>query len=495
MIRRRKIATLAYSDFQDFLGRLEREGELKRIKTEVDPHLEITEIADRVMKMPGGGPALLFERPKGSQFPLAINVFGSRKRMSAALGVDDLEEIACEITAMLKPEVPQGGLLGAARDLLPKLGVLAKIPPRHDRGDGRCQEVVMQGDDIDLDKLPILHCWPQDGGRYITLPLVFTHDPNTGKRNVGMYRVQVFDKRTTAMHWQLHKVGAEHARASAEKRQKIDVAIALGGDPALTYAATAPLPPAIDEMLFAGFLRKKPVHLVKAKTVDLEVPEDAEFVIEGRIDPTERRMEGPFGDHTGYYSLADMYPVLHVTAITHRKNAVYPATIVGKPPMEDGWLGKATERLFLPLLRLTLPEVVDLNLPVEGIFHNIALVSIKKRYPGHAFKVMHALWGLGQAMFTKMVFIFDHDVNVQDVKECLWRLGNNIDPERDMCLVRGPIDVLDHSSRALGFGSKIGFDCTKKLPAEGFDREWPDVIEMSPDVKARVDSLWGSLGI
>jgi len=486
---------MAYSDFQDFLARLEREGELKRIKAEVDPHLEITEIADRVMKMPDGGPALLFEKPRGSQFPLAINVFGSRKRMSAALGVDDIEEIACEITAMLKPEVPHGGLLGAARELLPKLGVLAKIPPRHDRGDGRCQEVVMLGDDVDLDKLPILHCWPQDGGRYITLPLVFTHDPNTGKRNVGMYRVQVFDKRTTAMHWQLHKVGAEHARASAEKRQKIDVAIALGGDPALTYAATAPLPPAIDEMLFAGFIRKKPVHLVKAKTVDLEVPEDAEFVIEGQLDPNERRMEGPFGDHTGYYSLADMYPVLHVTAITHRKNPVYPCTIVGRPPMEDGWLGKATERLFLPLLRLTLPEVVDLNLPVEGIFHNIALVSIKKRYPGHAFKVMHALWGLGQAMFTKMIFIFDHDVNVQDVKECLWRLGNNIDPERDMCLVRGPIDVLDHSSRAMGFGSKIGFDCTKKLAAEGFEREWPDVIEMSPEIKSRVDAIWSSLGI
>ena len=486
---------MAYSDFQDFLARLEREGELKRISVPVDPYLEITEVADRVMKMADGGPAILFENPKGSNIPLAINVFGSRKRMSMALGAADIDDIACEIADLLKPEMPQGGLIHAARELIPKLSVLAKMPPRHDRGDGRCQEVVMIGDAVDLDKLPILHCWPQDGGRYITLPLVFTHDPNTGKRNVGMYRVQIFDKRTTAMHWQLHKVGAEHARVSAEKRQKIDVAIALGGDPALTYAATAPLPPAIDEMLFAGFLRKKPVHLVKAKTVDIEVPEDAEIVIEGQIDPTERRMEGPFGDHTGYYSLADMYPVLHVTAITHRKNPVYPCTIVGRPPMEDGWLGKATERLFLPLLRLTLPEVADLNLPIEGIFHNIALISIRKRYPGHAFKVMHALWGLGQAMFTKMIFVFDHEVNVQDVKECLWRLGNNIDPERDMCLVRGPIDVLDHSSRAMGFGSKIGFDCTRKLPAEGFDREWPDVIEMSPEIKTRVDKLWSTLGI
>ncbi len=485
---------MAYTDFQDFLTRLEREGELKRIKACVDPYLEITEVADRIMKMPGGGPALLFENPKGSSIPLAINVFGSRKRMSIALGVNDIEDIACEIAEMLKPEVPSG-LLNAARELLPKLGVLAKMPPKHDKGDGRCQEVVLTGDDIDLGKFPILHCWPQDGGPYITLPLVFTNDPNTGKRNVGMYRVQVFDRNTTAMHWQLHKVGAEHARITAEKRQKIDVAIVLGGDPVLTYAATAPLPPGIDEMLFAGFIRKKPVHLVRAKTVDLEVPEDAEIVIEGKLDPSELRMEGPFGDHTGYYSLADMYPVLHITAITHRKNPVYPTTIVGQPPMEDGWLGKATERLFLPLLKLTLPEVADMNLPIEGIFHNIAFISIKKRYPGHAFKVMHALWGLGQAMFTKMIFVFDHDVDVQNLKECIWRLGNNIDPERDMCVVRGPIDVLDHASRALGFGSKVGFDCTRKLPAEGFNREWPDVIEMSQEVKTRVNSMWSSLGL
>jgi 4-hydroxy-3-polyprenylbenzoate decarboxylase len=485
---------MAYRDFQDFLEVLEREGELKRISQPIDPHLEITEVADRVMKMPGGGPALLFERPTAKNIPLAINVFGSQKRMSMALGVSDLEEIATEIADLLKPEVPQG-FVRSMKELLPKLGVLAKMPPRHSKEAGRCQEVVLTGDDIDLDKFPILHCWPDDGGRYITLPLVFTHDPNNGKRNVGMYRVQVFDRRTTAMHWQMHKVGAEHARISAEKRKKIDVAIALGGDPALTYAATAPLPPGIDEMLFAGFLRKKSVTLVKAKTVDVEVPEDAEIVIEGQIDPFELRMEGPFGDHTGYYSLADMYPVLHITAITHRKNPIYPATIVGRPPMEDGWLGKATERLFLPLLKLTLPEVVDLNLPVEGIFHNIALVSIKKRYPGHAFKVMHAMWGLGQAMFTKMIFVFDADVDVQNVKECLWRLGNNIDPERDMCMVRGPIDVLDHASRTLGFGSKVGFDCTRKLPAEGFHREWPDVITMSPEVQSRIDSIWSKLGL
>ncbi len=485
---------MAYRDFQEFLSVLEGVGELKRIAQPFDPYLEITEIADRVMKQPNGGKALLFERPTAKTVPLAINVFGSRKRMSMALGVGDIEEVAEEIASLLKPEVPQG-FVNSMRELLPKLGVLSKMPPRHDKGDGRCQEVVLQGSDIDLDKFPILHCWPQDGGRYITLPLVFTHDPNNGKRNVGMYRIQVFDKRTTAMHWQLHKVGAEHARISAEQRKKIDVAVVLGGDPALTYSATAPLPPGIDEMLFAGFLRKKPVHLVQAKTVDVEVPEDAEIVIEGKIDPLKLRREGPFGDHTGYYSLADDYPALEVTAITHRKEPVYPTTIVGRPPMEDGWLGKATERIFLPLLKLTVPEVVDMSLPLEGIFHNIVFVSIKKRYPGHAFKVMHALWGLGQAMFSKMIFVFDDDVDVQNTQECLWRLGNNIDPERDMCVVRGPIDVLDHSSRSLGFGSKVGFDCTRKLPAEGFQREWPDVIEMSPEVKTKIDSIWSKLGL
>ncbi len=353
----------------------------------------------------------------------------------------------------------------------------------------------MQGEHVDLGHLPILKCWPQDGGKYITLPLVFTHDPETGKRNVGMYRVQVYDRCTTGMHWQLHKVGAEHMRGYAEKRRPIDVAIVLGGDPALTYSATAPLPAGIDEMLFAGFLRKKPVTLVPAITVDIQVPEDAEIVIEGRIDPSEQRMEGPFGDHTGYYSLADMYPVLHLTAITHRKKAIYPATIVGKPPMEDGWLGKATERIFLPLVKLTLPEILDMNLPVEGIFHNIALIKIRKRYPGHAFKVMHALWGLGQMMFTKMIMIFDEDVDVQNVGECLWRLGNNIDPERDTCVVRGPVDMLDHASRLPGYGSKIGFDCTHKLAGEGFQREWPDVITMREDVIRKVNGIWKELGL
>lgn len=483
---------MAYESFQEFLQRLEREDELRRIREPVSPYLEITEVADRVMKSPGGGKALLFEHPTGYDIPVAINAFGSRKRMSMALGVSDYEEIACEVAELLKPEVP-AGLVNKLK-LLPKLGRLASAPPKKVSG-GICQEVVLTGDDIDLTKLPVLHCWPQDGGPFITLPLVFTYDPNTSKRNVGMYRMQIFDRNTTAMHWQLHKVGAEHHRRSEEAGRKIEVAVALGADPAVVFSAIAPLPPGIDEMLFAGFLRRKPVPLVPCKTIDVLVPADAEFVLEGYVDPFERRPEGPFGDHTGYYTLVEPYPVFHVTALTHRRNPVYPATIVGRPPMEDGWMGKAVERIFLPLIKMMVPELVDMNLPVEACFHNMAFVSIKKRYPGHAFKVMNALWGLGQLMFTKMIFVFDDDVNVQDIGECIWRLSNNIDPERDMLITRGPIDVLDHASRALGYGSKIGFDCTKKLSAEGFTREWPDVIEMSPEVKRKIDALWPKLGL
>jgi 4-hydroxy-3-polyprenylbenzoate decarboxylase len=483
---------MAYDSFQDFLGRLEREGELRHVAQPVSPHLEITEIADRIMKSPGGGKALQFDNPKGYDVPVAINTMGSRKRMSMALGVSDYEEIACEIADLVKPEVP-AGLVNKLK-MLPKLGRLATVPPRT-VGEGICQEVVHTGEDVDLTKLPVLHCWPQDGGPFITLPLVFTYDPATGKRNVGMYRIQIYDRCTTGMHWQLHKVGAEHYRKSEEAGRRIQAAVCLGGDPAITFSAISPLPPGIDEMLFAGFLRHKPVPLVPCKTIDVKVPADSEFVLEGYVDPFERRPEGPFGDHTGFYTLTDDYPVFHVTALTHRKKPVYPATIVGRPPMEDGWMGKAVERIFLPLVKLMAPEIVDMNLPVEACFHNLAFVSIRKRYPGHAFKVMNALWGLGQLMFTKMIFIFDHDVNVQDISECIWRLSNNIDPERDMMVTRGPIDVLDHASRAPGFGSKIGFDCTKKLPAEGFTREWPDIIEMSDDVKRRVDALWPELGL
>jgi 4-hydroxy-3-polyprenylbenzoate decarboxylase len=485
---------MAYDGFQDFLGRLERAGELKRVREPVDPLLEIAEIADRVVK--AGGPALLFENPIGSRFPVAINVFGSRKRMSMALGVEDLEEIACEIERLvsLPGNVPDG--LWAKAALLPGLVRIGRnTAPKVIQGPAPCQEVVMVGEEARLAELPILKCWPLDGGRFITLPLVFTKDATTGKRNVGMYRIQVYDDRTAGMHWQRHKVGSRHFAEYEAQGRDIPVAVALGGDPAFTYAATAPLPDQIDEMVFAGFLRKRPVELVQCKTIDLEVPADAEFVIEGVVPAGERRTEGPFGDHTGYYTLEDEYPVFHVTAITHRKNAVYPATIVGRPPMEDGWLGKATERLFLPLVRLFVPEVIDYNLPVEGVFHNLCIVKIRKRYPGHAQKVMNALWGLGQMMFTKVIVVVDEWVDVQNPQEVLWVTANNIDPERDVTFIKGPIDVLDHASRAMGFGSKMGIDATKKLPEEGFSRPWPPVIEMSPEVKGRVDAIWSKLGL
>jgi 4-hydroxy-3-polyprenylbenzoate decarboxylase len=485
---------MAYSGFQDFLARLEKAGELRRISEPVDPVLEITEIADRVVK--AGGPALLFEQPKGSAFPLAIGAFATKKRMSLALGVEDYEEIAADIARLtsLPGNVPDG--LMAKLAMLPELANIARnTAPKVVGGPAPCQEVVKIGAEAKLSELPILHCWPEDGGRFITLPLVFSKEAKTGKRNVGMYRVQVYDDRTCGMHWQRHKVGSRHHAEYEAQGREIPVAVALGGDPAFTYAATAPLPDMIDEMVFAGYLRKKPVELVKCKTVDIEVPADAEFIIEGVVPAGERRIEGPFGDHTGFYTLEEEYPVFKVTAITHRRNPVYPATIVGRPPMEDGWLGKATERLFLPLVRLFVPEVLDYNLPVEGVFHNLCIVKIKKRYPGHAQKVMNALWGLGQMMFTKIIIVVDEWVDVHNLQEVLWVTCNNIDPERDTIFTRGPVDVLDHASRQMGYGSKMGIDATKKLPEEGFTRPWPPVIEMAPEVKARVDALWGRLGL
>jgi 4-hydroxy-3-polyprenylbenzoate decarboxylase len=388
-----------------------------------------------------------------------------------------------------------GSLLGKAL-LLPGLAQIGQsAAPKVISRSAPCQEVVKLGPDAKLSELPILKCWPLDGGRFITLPLVFTQDPESGKRNVGMYRVQVYDDRTAGMHWQRHKVGSRHYASSEAQGKDIPVAIVLGGDPAITYSATAPLPDEIDELAFAGFLRQKAVNLVRCKTQPLDVPADAEFVIEGYVPAGERRTEGPFGDHTGFYTLEEEYPIFKVTAITHRKDAIYPATIVGRPPMEDGWLGKATERLFLPLVRLFVPEILDYNLPVEGVFHNLCIVKIKKRYPGHAQKVMHALWGLGQMMFTKIIVVVDDWVDVQNLQEVLWVTANNIDPERDVCLVRGPLDVLDHASRAMGFGSKMGIDATKKLPEEGFSRPWPPVITMDDDTRRRVDELWTSLGL
>ncbi|BDI32476.1 menaquinone biosynthesis decarboxylase [Capsulimonas corticalis] len=487
---------MAYQSLHEFIQRLDKAGELRRIQQQVDPYLEITEIADRVMKMPGGGPALLFENVKGSKFPLAINLMGSRKRMSWALGVDDIEEIADEIAALTRlPSNMPASLLGKIQ-ILPQLAALGAIAPKLiSPVTAPCQEVVKLGKDANLDELPILTCWPDDGGPFITLPLVFTKDEGTGKRNVGMYRIQKQGPHETGMHWQRHKVGSRHYANYEAKGRDIPVAIVLGGDPALTYAATAPLPDEIDEMVFAGFLRKKPVELVKCKTIDMEVPADADFVLEGYVAHSERRREGPFGDHTGYYSLADDYPVFRITAITHRRSAVYPCTIVGPPPMEDKYLGLATERLFLPLARLMVPEIIDYHLPSEGAFHNLALIRIKKRYPGHAFKVMHALWGLGQMMFTKCIVVVDEDVDVQNPGEVVWRAFANIDPERDITFVKGPIDVLDHASPLMAFGSKMGVDATRKWPDEGFTREWPEVLTMTPAIKQRVDAIWRSLGI
>lgn len=482
-----------YDDFQHFLQALDGAGELRKVSVPVSPHLDMTEIADRCMKMPGGGPALLFLQPKGYDIPVAVNTMGSWRRMAMALGVESVEEIAKELEEILQPEIP--ATLAEKWALLKRASRFLQAPPKT-VSSGKCQEVVLQGKEVDLSRLPVMTCWPLDAGPFITLPLVFTHDPQTGKRNVGMYRMQVYDERTTGMHWQMHKVGAEHMRKAAEERRsRIEVAVALGGDPALIFTALSPLPPGIDEMLFAGFLRRKPVPLVKAKTIDVRVPADAEIVLEGYVDPSERRVEGPFGDHTGYYSLADEFPVFHVTCMTMREKPVYPSTIVGYPPVEDAYMGGAVERVFLPMIRVVVPEILDIHLPPAAAFHNVAFVKIRKRYPGHAFKVMNAIWGLGLLMFTKFIFVFEEDVDVHDLNDVLFRIGANCDPMRDSLIVKGPIDQLDHASDVVGFGGKIGFDCTHKWASEGFPREWPPFIRMSEEVKRRIDAIWDDLGI
>jgi 4-hydroxy-3-polyprenylbenzoate decarboxylase len=480
---------MPYDSLLDFADHLERLGELKRISYRADPHLEITEITDRVVK--AGGPALLFEHPRGSTIPLLTNAFGSERRMSAALGAKSLDDIARRLEDLL------GRMMRMPKSLGDKLGLggamldIATTAPPKRVSSGPCKEII-ERENPSLDFLPIQTCWPDDGGPFITLPLVITRHPVTGKRNVGMYRMQKYDSRTTGMHWQLHKTGAEHQRVA---REPFPVAVCLGGDPALTYAATAPLPPEIDEFLFAGWLRSKAVELVKCETSDLEVPANSDIVLEGYLDPNESRMEGPFGDHTGYYTLQEPFPVFHLTCVTRRKRAVYPSTIVGRPPMEDAWLGKATERIFLPLLRLVVPEVVDMNLPVEACFHNLAIVSIKKKYPGHAYKIMNALWGLGQMMFCKCIIVVDEHVNVHDPIEVLWRVSNNIDAQRDILFTRGPVDHLDHASTHQFFGSKMGIDATTKWRTEGYTREWPPDIVMDADVKKKVDRIWSQLGI
>lgn len=485
---------MAFYDLREFINALESRGMLKRIKTPVDCNLEITEITDRVSKMEGKkNVALLFENVKGYDMPVLMNAFGSMERLALAFGVNDIEEIPNELREILRlPYISLQNKMDLIH-IIPTAKRAINFPKYVKKAP--CQEVVIT-DNPTLDKFPILKCWPQDGGPFITLPLVFTRNPKTGKRNVGMYRLQKYDGQTTGMHWHLHKDGASNYRAYQEMgKDKIVVAVAIGTDPVITYAATAPLPRDIDEMVFAGFLRKKSVEMVKCKTVDVEVPACSEIVLEGYVNIGETRREGPFGDHTGYYSLADDYPVFHITCITHRKNPIYSATIVGKPPMEDCFLAKATERIFLPLLQQTLPEIRDINFPLEGVFHDCVMVSIKKTYPQQAKKVMHAIWGMGQMMFTKMIIVVDEHVDVQKEKEVWWRVFNNIDAKHDIVMVEGPLDALDHSSPMAKWGTKIGIDATKTWPEEGHTREWPDEINMSDDIKKLVDAKWQELGL
>ena len=490
---------MALDSLQEFITAIENIGELVRISRPVRAKLELCEITDRTSKLPGGGPALLFEHVMlddgtRSAFPVAINLFGSMTRMALALGVTELDEHGARITELMNLKVPDGFV--AKLGLLPRLLEVSKYLPRVKTGSAPCQEIVWRGDEIDLDKIPVITCWPEDGGPYITLTAVVSKDPARGIRNVGMYRVQKLDQRSVAMHWQRHKTGAEHFRTMADRGETMPVCIVIGADPASVYSASAPLPPAVDEFIFAGFLRKDPVQLTKAVTCDLEVPSQAELVIEGYIDPREEMVvEGPFGDHTGFYSEADLYPRVHVTAVTMRRNMVYATTIVGRPPMEDFYLGHATERIFLPLLKLTTPEIVDYHMPAEGGFHNLVFVSIDKKYPGHAYKVMNALWGAGLMSLAKVLVVVDKDINVRNVSETWWATLNHIDPERDVRFTMGPVDVLDHSSRAFSYGSKMGIDATRKLPEEGFTRQWPKVISMDAATRARVDGFFDSLGI
>jgi len=498
------VEPMAFRSFRSWVDQLEAAGELVRVREEVSTELGITAMADREMKSPGGGKALLFERPTvggvRSSFPVAINTLGSWRRMALALGSESVEAVSRELGALLHAKPPTN-----FRETLSLLSQALEL--RHARpkqvSDGACKEVIHRFDPVPtrtepwpaapdilagqtgaavpptLLDLPILKCWPLDGGRFLTLPCVVTQDPDTGARNVGMYRVQVYDDRTVGLHWQLQKVAARHGRRYYETGTRMPVAIFLGGDPMYPFAATAPLPDGIDEFLLAGYLRKRSVELVKCETSDLCVPADADVVIEGYVDPKEPlRMEGPFGDHTGFYTLPEPYPVLHVTAITHRKDAVYPATIVGRPPMEDFYIGGASVKIFLPVFQMNFPEIVDMALPAEGVFHNLVVVSIRKTYPMQAYKIMHGLWGMGQMMFTKYIIVVDDDVDVHDTREVLFRWLSNTDPQRDSLLTRGPADVLDHATPDAGVGSKMGFDATRKLPGEGFKRPWPPLISL-----------------
>ncbi|MDB6147020.1 MAG: 4-hydroxy-3-polyprenylbenzoate decarboxylase [Spartobacteria bacterium] len=510
---------MAYRSFRDFLDALDEAGELKRVAIPVDTDLLISEWADREMKSPGGGKALLFEQPlvngKLARFPVAINTMGSTKRMALALKVNGVEDIAQEIQLILKAKPPTD--LREGWSLL-KQGIhLLHARPKHVR-EAACQEVVQLMDERptsnvqgptsnkesdqlltlnpqpSLFDLPILKCWPKDGGRFITLPNVHTRDPETGARNVGVYRMQIYDERTTGMHWQVHKVGARHGKRYYQRGERMPVAVTIGGDPVYTFAATAPLPDGLDEILFAGFLRRKSIELVRCKTVDLEVPADVDFVLEGYVQPGETRPEGPFGDHTGFYTAVEDYPVFHVTAITHRRDAVYPTTIVGVPPMEDYYLGDASVRIFLPVFKMNFPEIVDMTLPPEGVFHNLVFVSIRKQYPYQAFKVMHGLWGMGQMMFSKYIVVVDEDCDVHNTSEVLFRLCANTDPERDSTVIKNPSDSLDHAPSEQNIGSHMGFDATRKLPGENYHRQWPELLKMTEEAQALVDALQKKAG-
>jgi 4-hydroxy-3-polyprenylbenzoate decarboxylase len=546
---------LAYDDLREWIAALEKHGELRRIREQVSPELEITEITDRVSKIgarasteprpkPGKNPALLFEDVSGHPgHKVLINQFGSEHRMAMALGVEKLDDIAERIHGLVNVKPPAGGLFDKLK-MLPQLAELGHIFPKTvSAKDAPCKEIIRR-DSFDLNFFPILKCWPHDGGRFITLPCVHTRDPRSGKRNIGMYRMQVYDGQTTGMHWQRQKVAAEHYRNALRtavsgdplhqgqygpkgaavavmaesaggavplpdataagtsqlalgnlKGSRLEVAVAIGTDPATTFSAIVPAPPEVEEILIAGFLRGKPVEIVKCETVDLEVPAHAEIILEGYVELGELRPEGPFGDHTGFYTLEDTYPVFHLTCITHRKDPIYATTIVGKPPMEDAWMGKAVERIFLPAMKMTIPELVDIHLPVEAVFHNLMIVSIRKSYPGQARKVMHAIWSLGQAMFTKCIIVVDEDCDVQNIPDVVLRVANNIDPERDIQFTLGPIDSLDHASRLPNYGSKMGIDATRKWKAEGFDRTWPAMIEMDAATKAKIDAMWSKLGL
>ena len=477
-----------YEDLSDFLADLEKRKLLSRIKEPVSPDLEIAAVTDRASKLPGGGPALLFEQPAGFSMPVASNVFGSLERMCLALGVKTLDDLATEINQLMTPQMPEG--LMDALKMLPMVGRLRDLMPKTVK-DAPCQEIVRR--DGTLDDLPILKCWPEDGGRFITLPLVFTKDPETGMRNIGTYRMQVFDGRTTGMHWQRHKGGAQHYRVAERLGRRLEVAVALSPEPVLTYCATAPMPEGLDELILGGFLAKRRIEMVKCVSVDLEVPASSHIVLEGYVEPGERRREGPFGDHTGFYSQPDDYPVFHVTCITQRKTPTYLTTVVGVPPMEDFYLGMASERIFLPLLQKTHPEIVDMHFPAEGIFHNLVIISIDKRYPGHARKIMSAVWGLGQLMFSKTVVIVDKDVDVHNLREVAWIVGTHMDPSRDVQMTKGPLDDLDDACDLPAYGGKMGIDATRKWASEGYTRTWPSRVRTTEAAGKRAAEILSKL--